>query len=302
MPLTLRQLTIFQTVARHLSYTRAAEELHLSQPAVSSQIKQLEDNFGLLLFEQLGKKVYLTHAGEELLRYTQDILRQVEEAEQLMEDIKGGGGRLTVSVATHANYFLPHLLAAFKPRWPNAQVHFDVKHHKALLKHLENNDVDMVIMEKPAEELELVAEAFLDNPLVMIAPVDHPLAQAQKIPLAKLEDQHFLLSEKGSETRIAMECCFHQHALSLPSGMEMNSDEAIKQGVQAGLGLGVVSRYSLNMELALGLLTILSVESFPIMRHWYVVHRQGKRLSTLSEAFRQFLLAEAASLLKNSVR
>ncbi len=298
MHITLRQLTVFQAVSRHLSYTRAAEELHLTQPAVSAQIKQLEESIGLPLFEQLGKRVFLTQAGEEFLRYAQAILCQLTEAKQHMEDLKGGGGRLTISVATTANYFAPRLLALFNQRWTHTQVRLDVTNRQGLLNHLENNDVDIVIMGKPPAELDLVAEAFMKNPLVMIAAPKHPLAQREQIPLAELEHQTFLVRERGSGTRIAMERCFREQALRLSTGMEMNTDEAIKQGVQAGLGLGIVSRHSLDMELVMGKLVILHVKSFPIWRYWYVVHRRGKRLSAVADAFRHFVLSEAKALLQ----
>lgn len=322
MHFSLRQLTLFQAVARHLSYTRAAQELHLTPPTVSLQIKQLEDSLGLPLFEQLGKKMYLTYAGEEMLRYAQDILQQVTEAQQLMDDLKdGGGGRLKLALSTTANYCLPRLLAIFKQRWADMRLRLEVTHRAALLKHLYDNDVDMVIMGKPPEALEpkafeWVAEAFMENPLVMIAPPEHPLvpqptsetfnaennppdlprgglATAEQLPLKALVSHSLLLRERGAASRLALERCFQQQALTLSSDIEMHSDEAIKQGVQAGLGLGLVSRHSVAKELATGSLVMLSVDAFPMMHHWYLVHRQGKRLSALAAAFRQFLLAEA---------
>jgi len=295
--LTFRQLSVFQAVARHLSYTRAAEELHLSQPAVSMQIHQLEEQVGLPVFEQIGKKIYLTQAGQELLPYAQAIARQLADAAEVMADLRGmRQGRLRVSVATTANYFAPRLLATFTQRFSGIKVTLDVTNREGLLRHLENNDVDIVLMGKPPAELEVVAEPFMDNPLVMIAAPDHPLTQRQQIPLAELQNQTFLVRERGSGTRIAMERCFQEQQLLLSTGMEMNTDEAIKQGVQAGLGLGIVSWHTLRLELELGRLVMLSVDSFPILRHWYIVHRQGRRLSAVAEAFRSLVLAEARSL------
>jgi LysR family transcriptional regulator, low CO2-responsive transcriptional regulator len=295
--LTFRQLSVFQAVARHLSYTRAAEELHLSQPAVSMQIHQLEEQVGLPVFEQIGKKIYLTQAGQELLPYAQAIARQLADAAEVMADLRGmRQGRLRVSVATTANYFAPRLLATFTQRFSGIKVTLAVTTREGLLRHLENNDVDIVIMGKPPAELEVVAEPFMDNPLVMIAAPDHPLTQRQQIPLAELQNQTFLVRERGSGTRIAMERCFQEQQLLLSTGMEMNTDEAIKQGVQAGLGLGIVSWHTLRLELELGRLVMLSVDSFPILRHWYIVHRQGRRLSAVAEAFRSLVLAEARSL------
>jgi len=261
------------------------------------QIHQLEEQVGLPVFEQIGKKIYLTQAGQELLPYAQAIARQLADAAEVMADLRGmRQGRLRVSVATTANYFAPRLLATFTQRFSGIKVTLDVTNREGLLRHLENNDVDIVIMGKPPAELEVVAEPFMDNPLVMIAAPDHPLAQRQQIPLAELQNQTFLVRERGSGTRIAMERCFQEQQLLLSTGMEMNTDEAIKQGVQAGLGLGIVSWHTLRLELELGRLVMLSVDSFPIVRHWYIVHRQGRRLSAVAEAFRSLVLAEARSL------
>jgi DNA-binding transcriptional LysR family regulator len=299
MHFTFRQLAVFQAVAAHLSYTRAAEELHLSQPAVSMQIKQLEDAVGLPLFEQLGKKIYLTAAGHELLRSSREISRLLAETKQLLGEMKGlKQGRLTIAVASTANYFAPRLLATFNRRFQGVKVILDVTNREGLLRHLDANDVDMVIMGRPPPGLPVEAHPFMDNPLVVIAPPEHPLAGQAEIPLATLQDQTFLIRERGSGTRIAMERCFAEKNLSLSAGMEMNSNEAIKQAVQAGLGLGVVSQHTIGMELEANKLVVLAVESFPVLRHWYIVHREGKRLSAAAAAFREFIRDEAAELLK----
>lgn len=299
MHLTLRQLHVFQSVAEHLSYTRAAETLHLTQPAVSQQIKQLEESAGLPLFEQLGKKIFLTSAGEELLRYSHDILNLVNEAGQVMEDLKGlRRGRLNIAVAGTANYFAPRLLAIFNQRFAeHIQVSLDVTNRAGLLRHLEANDVDIAIMGRPPEGMEVVAEPFMDNPLVIIASPQHPLASQRQIPLTELQHHTFLIRERGSGTRIAMERWFKEQRVSLSTGMEMNTDEAIKQAVQAGLGLGIVSRHTIDLELEIRRLVVLDVMSFPIKRHWHIVHREGKRLSVVADAFRRFVLQEANRLL-----
>jgi DNA-binding transcriptional LysR family regulator len=298
MHLTLRQLKVFQTVAENHSFTRAAEVLHLTQPAVSIQVKQLEDNIGLPLLEVIGKKVYLTQAGKELLHYGREIERQLQEAQQVMDDLKGlRQGFLTVAVASTANYFAPRLLATFSRRYDNVRVSLDVTNRQGLLRHLDDNDVDIVIMGKPPENLDLVAESFMDNPLVVIASPEHPLVGHDAVSLDKLQNETFLVRELGSGTRVAMERYFTEKNMTLSTGMEMSSNEAIKQAVQAGLGLGIVSRHTIGLELETGKLAELSVDSFPIVRHWYIVHRQGKRLSNISEAFRNFVLAEAHGLL-----
>lgn len=296
--LTFRQLSVFEAVARLLSYSRAAQEMHLTQPAVSMQIKQLEENVGMPLFEQLGKKIYLTEAGRELSHYSRVIAQQLSEAETVLNDLKGlQRGRLKISVASTANYFAPQLLAIFSQRFPTVTVSLDVTNRQALLAQLANNEMDMAIMGQPPEGLDLVAESFMENPLIVIAPTNHPLATQKKIPLKRLQNEAFLLREQGSGTRIAMERFFARRGIKLTPGMEMSSNEAIKQAVQAGLGLGIVSIHTVALELEMKRLAVLDVSFFPIMRHWYVVHRKDKRLSTVAQAFKAFLLTEAKQIL-----
>ena len=294
MHLTLRQLAVFESVARHLNYTRAADEMYLSQPAVSMQIRQLEDAVGLPLFERLGRKIHMTEAGRELYYYAQVIGRQLKEAEEVLGALKGlNKGRLAVSVASTANYFATRLLAAFKKEFEGVAVSLDVTNRRTLLRQLEHNEVDLVILGRPPEDADLVAEPFMDNPLVVIAPAGHALAGQREIPMARLADEPFVVRERGSGTRIAMEKSFAEQGRSLKTGMEMTSNEAIKQAVEAGLGLGIVSLHTLELELATGRLAVLDVEGFPIMRQWHVVHRREKRLSPIAVAFRDFVFREA---------
>jgi DNA-binding transcriptional LysR family regulator len=297
--ITFRQLKIFEAVARHLSYTRASEELHLTQPAVSMQIKQLEHSIGLPLFEQLGKKVYLTEAGQEFNRYSTAISAQMDELGQVVDELKGlQRGRLTIAVATTANYFVPRLLATFCRQHGDVKVSLDVTNREQLLHALVENRTDLVIMGQPPAELDLVAEQFMENPLVVIAPPHHALAGERRIPLRRLHEETFLVREQGSGTRSAVERFFTANNMALSTPMEMSSNEAIKQGVEAGLGLGIVSLHTLAMELALRRLVILDVLKFPIMRYWYIVYREGKRLSQVAQAFREFVLREAGELLE----
>jgi DNA-binding transcriptional LysR family regulator len=296
--LTLRQLKVFEAVARHLNYTRAAEELHLTQPAVSMQVKQLEESLGVALFEQLGKRVHLTGTGQEVLAYARSVNQQLDELESVLNRIKGlSGGRLRISVATTANYFIPTLLGSFSRRFPDVTVSLDVTNRETLLRQLNENAVDLVIMGQPPAEANVEAEPFLDNPLVVVAPPDHPLAGKKRIPLKRLQEETFLVRESGSGTRIAMERFFSERSMKLRTGMEVGSNEAIKQSVQAGLGLGLLSRATIEQELTLKRLAVLDIEDFPIMRHWFVVHRQGKRLSAAADAFKRFVLGEARTLL-----
>jgi DNA-binding transcriptional LysR family regulator len=301
--LTLRQLKVFESVARHLNYTRAAEELFLTQPAVSMQVKLLEEHLGVALFEQLGKRIHLTEAGREVLTYARTVTQQLDELESVLNRIKGlSGGKLRISVATTANYFIPTLLGTFSRRYPEVTVSLDVTNREALLQQLSENTVDLVIMGQPPSGLDVEAEAFMENPLVIVAPPGHPLARQKKIPLKRLQEEVFLVREPGSGTRSAMERFFAEREIHLKTGMEVGSNEAIKQSVQAGLGLGLLSRATIEQELELKRLMVLDVAEFPIMRHWYLVHRRGKRLSAAAEVFKDFMLKETRALLHKTTR
>ncbi len=289
---TLRQLQVFEKVASHLNYSRAAEDLYLSQPAVSMQIKQLEGHIGLPLFEQMGKRIFLTQAGRELFPYARNISQQLIEIEFVFNEMKGlRQGRLTLSVVNTANYFTPQLLARFCLMHPNINVILQVANRDAVLKQLSDNSTDLAILGQPPDGLDLEAQSFLDNPLVVIAAPGHPLATLQHIQFARLAEETFLSREQGSGTRSAMERVFAQHGIKPHISMEMETNEAIKQAVRAGMGLGILSLHSLELELETGRLVTLDVEHFPLMRHWFVAHRRNKRLSNATQAFKNFLLS-----------
>jgi DNA-binding transcriptional LysR family regulator len=291
MNVTFRPLKVFAAVARHLSFTRAAEELYLTQPAVSMQIKQMAGAIGLALFEQTGKRIQLTEAGEVMHHYSRVIADNLSEAEQAMEELKGvDGGRLKVTVATTVNYYATRLLSGFCAEHPGVRVSLDVTNRETLLRQLEENQTDVVLMGKPPDNLDVVAEPFMDNPLVVIASPQHPLCKRRKIPLARLDEETFLMRESGSGTRMAIEHFFAEKDFTPSASIEMTSNEAIKQSVQAGLGLGIVSIHTVDLELEVGRLAILDVASFPIMRRWYLVHRKEKRLSATADAFKSFVL------------
>ncbi len=298
MHLTLRQLQCFSAVARNLSYTKAADELHLTQPAVSMQIRQLEQQAGLALTEQLGKQVHLTEAGEEVFRYARSILQQVDEMDHVLDKLKGfAGGRLRIAAIASANYFAPRLLGTFHQRFPDVNVSIETTNQAAVVKLVSENEVDMAIMGQPPGESHLEALEFMDNPLVIVAPPGHRLAARKRIALKELEKEVFLIREPGSGTRGAMQRFFRQQKLKLTTGMEMGSLSGIKQGVQAGLGLGLLPRGAVQVELGLGNLVELKVKGLPIQRHWYVVLHKGKRLSVAAEEFKSLLTDEAVELL-----
>lgn len=301
MNITLRQLQVFSSAARHLNYTRAAEELFLTQPAVSMQIKQLEESVGLPLFEQQGKKLFLTEAGRELFHYSREVNRQLEEAESVLAELRGlKRGRLDLAVVTTANSFATHLLANFSRRFEGVKINLSVTNRASLLRLLEQNEIDLVLMGLPPEGMDVTVEPFLANPLVVVASPNHPLVGQRNIPIQRLAQENFVMREKGSGTRIAMERFFDAHNLPMETGMVMSSSEAIRQAVGAGLGLTVASVHTLALELETGRLCILDVEGFPIRRQWHIVHRKAKRLSPLAQAFKAFVLSEATSLFSKS--
>lgn len=297
MHVTFRQLAIFNAVAEKLSFTEAANTLHLTQPAVSVQIKRLEDSVGLPLFEQLGKRIYLTGAGEELLHYSRNIFHELDEAGEMfaqMQDISRG--TLNVSVATTASSFATRMISAFLKQYPAATVRLDVTNRGTLIRQLENNEKDIVIMGKPPETMDLVGEAFMDNPLVVIASPDHPLAGQMAIGIQTLQREPFVVREPASGTRAALEKLFSRCQISPAIQVEIADTEAIKEAVAAGLGLSVVSRHTLELDLQAGRLVILDVEHFPIARHWYLAYRRGKRLSPIALAFKALVFEQAPTM------
>ena len=298
MHLTLRQLQCFSAVAQNLSFTRAADTLHLTQPAVSMQVRQLEQQTGIALTEQLGKQIHLTAAGEEVFRYARSILQQVDEMDDVLNKMKGlAGGQLRIAAISSANYFAPKLLGVFHQRFPDVGVSMDVTRQQSVLKQVADNEVDMAIMGQPPEGMHVDAIAFMDNPLVIVAPPSHRLARKKNIPIKQMEKEIFLTRESGSGTRGAMLRFFRQNKLKLTTGMEMGSLEGIKQSVQAKLGLGLLPRGSIETELKLKKLVVLDIKGMPIQRHWYVVLHKGKRLSVAADAFKSLLVDEAEELL-----
>jgi len=296
MHLTLRQLQVFEAVAREGSYTRAAEKLFLTQPAVSMQIRQLEGNVGLPLFEQLGRQAHLTAAGRELLVYSRRITSALAEAGEAIDELRGlRRGRLTLTVVSTASQFATQLLAAFAAQWPDVELRLDVTNLRGVIAQLEENRPDLVITGRPPESLDLEAHAFMDNPLVAVAAPQHPLAAQRGIPLQRLAEERFVLREPGSGTRRSIERYLAESGLSLTAAIELSDHTAVKQAAAAGLGLAIVSLHTLALELASGALVVLDVEGLPLHRQWFVAHLAGKRLSPLADAFKTFLLRDAGA-------
>lgn len=291
---TLRQLQIFEVVARHLSYTRAAEELYLTQPTVSIQLKQLTDIVGLPLLEQVGKRIFLTDAGRELLAVCRNILQSLSQFEMIVSEMKGvKAGRLRIAVITTAKYFVPRLLGPFCDRYPGIDIALKVTNRERLLQRLHDNEDDLYILGQPPEHMDIWVEPFLENPLVVLAAHNHPLAGVKNIPAARIAQEPFLMRESGSGTRLATENFFKERGLPINFRMELGSNEAIKQAVAGGLGISVLSAHTLALEKSGDELVVLDVEGFPIRRQWYVAHASGKQLSVVARTFLEFLQQES---------
>jgi LysR family transcriptional regulator, low CO2-responsive transcriptional regulator len=300
---TVRQLKVFETVARHLSFSRAAEELHLTQPAVSTQVKDLEAHAGLPLFEQLGKKIYLTAAGRELLQYSRAIIQLFREADEAMAQLKGiSGGKLNVAVISAGDYFFPRLLAEFTRRHSGVILNLAVHNREELLRQLTENLTDLAVMVRPPEGMDTVNEAFAPHPYVVVAAPGHPLATRKNISLQLVAREPFVVRERGSDTWNSMQDAFQDLLPKLNIAMEIRSTETIKQAVIAGMGISFLSAHAIGLELQAGNLAVLDVQGFPSMQNWYLVHRRNKRLPPVALAFKSFLLAEGAGLIEKITR
>ncbi len=290
---TLHQLKVFEAVARHNSFTRAAEELFLTQPTVSMQVKQLTKAVGMPLFDQVGKRLYLTQAGEELVKTCRQVFENLEQFEMSVADLKGlKKGRLRLAVVTTAKYFIPRLLGPFCRRYPGIDVSLQVTNHEHLLGRMGENLDDLYIMSQPPENLDVTTQSILENPLVVLAPADHPLTLEKNISLERLAEEPFIMREPGSGTRKAVSDLFEEHEIELKVQLDLGSNEAIKQAIAGGLGISVLSRHTLALEGTTGQLTILDVEKFPIERYWYAVYPTSKQLSVVARTFLEYLLAE----------
>ena len=287
---TLHQLRIFHAVAQHNSFARAAEALHLSPPTLSLQVKQLSETLGQPLFEQLGKKIFLTAAGATLAEACADIESRMEQLSQDLSALQGvERGHFKLAILTTVKYTVPKLLGGFCAAHPGIEVAMVVGNRENLLQRVANNLDDLYIMGQPPDNLDLVCEDFADNPLVLVAPPSHPLAGKKRIAPERLAGEPFILREPGSGTRLTAERFFSEKGIRLKTRLEVGSNEAIKQTVAGGLGLAVLSATTVVSELALGELVQLDVRGFPLIRRWHVVYPRGKRLSAATLAFKDWL-------------
>lgn len=293
MEINLHQLHIFQAVAQHGGYSRAAQALFLSQPGVSLQVKALEKSIGLPLFEKVGRSRHLTEAGRELLGYSERIFALLEETRLVMEEL-GGGRRGTVKVAastTAGIYVVPPALGAFHREFPEVKLTLDVLNRFTVQKKLLDNEVDLAVMGLIEDEHDLEVAQFVPNELVVIASPRHPFATRKKIPLDELASDVFLLREAGSGTRIDTERLLANRGLRPHVGMELRSSGAIKQAVAADLGIAVMPQSAIELEVVTGRLIVLDVAGFPVHRHWSLARRTGSHPSAAASALWDFLLA-----------
>ncbi|MDR2451856.1 MAG: LysR family transcriptional regulator [Candidatus Accumulibacter sp.] len=297
--ITIRQLQIFSVAATHLSFARAAEELHLTHAAISLQIKQLEEVSNSALFDRIGKRVYLTDAGEVLLGHARRILALLIDADESLTALKGlKGGRVSVAVTSTAEYFAPGLLAEFRKRLPDVWVRLLVDNRGEVARLLEANEVDMAIMGRPPVDMDAEAVNFAPHPFAIVCCAGHVLNGKSGLIVSDIVKEPMIVREIGSGTRSAMEEFFRLRAIEPNIVMEMGSNEAIKQAVVAGLGISFLSQHTLGLELSVGRLAVLQIEGASVMRRWFIVRHKHKRLTPALAAFWNFVLEFAPDYLE----
>jgi DNA-binding transcriptional LysR family regulator len=300
---TLQQLRAFITVAKHLAFGKAADELCLTPPAVSMQIKELELAVELLLFDRDGSRVSLTTPGEYLLVHARRVLATLKDAEQAMACLRRvESGQLTIGLASTSKYFLPRLLGRFLAEHPGIELQLVVGNQKTLIDLIQRREISLAVMGRPPAELSTRAEPFAPNPNFLVAPPGHRLAKYDQISPAMLVDERLIVREEGSHTRSLMERFLRDHNLRPANVMEIGCNEAIKHAVAANLGMGFLSMHTLKLELQAGLLRILNVEGLPLIRLWHVVHAHNKTLSPAAEALRYYLLEHGEKFLEDEFR
>jgi DNA-binding transcriptional LysR family regulator len=297
--LTIRQLEVLAAVGREGSVTAAAEALHLTQPAVSMQLRQLEGQLELTLFEIVGRRLQITEPGKELVQLAVELLARLDDLEQTARSLRGvAHGRVRLGVVSTAKYFAPRLLAQFLKLHAGLEFKLTIHNRAGIIDQLQSYAIDLGIMGLPPEGMHLEGTAFAPNPLVTIAAPAHPLSLRRGLQPSDLTDQPFIVREPGSGTRSAMDRYFAEHEVQVRQIMEADSNETIKQAVMAGIGLGFLSLHTVRPELAAGRIAVLDVHGLPLRRQWYVVHSSQRRLTPAAEEFLQYLLREADGLMR----
>ncbi len=299
---TFRQLQVFEAIAKNNSFTAAAEELHLTQPTISAQVKKLTDIVGMPLFEQIGKRIFLTDVGHELLKTCHGVFERLAEFQMVVSDIKGiKEGNLRVSGVTTAEYFAPRILGSFCKKYPGINVSLEVTNRQRVLERLEQNLDDIYIVGQAPAEREIHRIPFLANPLVILAPPNHSLAGKKDIPIEALAKENFIMREPGCGTFGSIDRLVKERGFSFRSSMWLGSNEAIKQAVIGGLGISLLSAYALVHEIRDGEVAVLDVEGFPVEDQWYLCYPKGKQLSVVAKAFAEYILDEGRELTLQSL-
>jgi DNA-binding transcriptional LysR family regulator len=295
---TVRQLQVFVEAARLLSFARVSERLHLTPAAVSFQIRQLETNTGFVLFERIGKKVGLTDAGRLFLGYAEMIIKALGDADQMLASLKGlKGGRVTVGLVSTAKFIVPHIMARFRELHPDVAIRLVDGNRREILNLLVKGEIDLAMMGRPPEGVDVEADAFAPHPTVIIAPPAHRLGGRKSIAIEELADESFIFREDGSGTRALLEDFFGGLSFTPQITMTSSSNETIKQAVMAGMGIAGISAHTIGIELGLGLLKVLPVEGLPLMRSWFIAHRRRMPLMPLHAALRNFIIAEGREII-----
>lgn len=294
---TLPQLSVFEAIARLGSFTKAAEELYMAQPTVSVQMKKLAETVGLPLIEQIGKNIHLTDAGRIIHAACNEIFDTLAGVERTLANVRGlEAGRLQLAVSTTGKYFAPRILAEFVKQHPNIEVSLQIHNREVLIDRMTKNLDDLYIFANPPDERTVVTQVILPNPMVPFAPIDHPLAKEKRIPFARFAAEPFLMRERGSGTRMVVRQAFEKHGCEPKIRMELSTNEAIKQAIIAGLGVSIMSRYTLGLDVAHSQLAILDVEGFPVECDWVFAYPVGKQLTLTAQSFMDFTRKVAKTL------
>jgi DNA-binding transcriptional LysR family regulator len=296
------QLHLFATTARLGSFTRAAEELHMAQPTASVQMKKLAETIGVPLFEQVGKRLYLTDAGRRLDETCQEVFRAFTALEESLARMRAfDAGQLRLAVSTTGMGFAPRLLGAFVALHPGIETSVQAHNRQTLVHRLANNEDDLYLFADAPEMEDVVAQELVPNPLVVLARDDHPLAHEKNIPFERLAAEPFLIREEGSGARRITMRLFHKRGLAPKIRMELGTNEAIKEAILSGLGVTIILRYTFGLDPESSRYACLDVEGFPLENHWYLVYPQGKQLSPAARAFLDFARTETKELVLGSL-
>ena len=299
---TLPQLRLFEATARLGTFTRAAQELHMAQPTASVQIRKLSETVGVPLFEQVGKRLYLTDAGRRLHESCKEVFRAFTTLDESLAGMRAlDSGRLRLAVSTTGICFAPRLLGAFVGLHPGVETSMQAHNRQTLVNRLANNEDDLYLFADAPEMEDVVAQELLPNPLVVLARDDHPLASDKNIPFECLAREPFLIREEGSGARRITMRLFGERGLAPKIRMELPTNEAIKEAILAGLGVTIMSRHTFGLDPESSRYVCLDIEGFPLENHWYLVYPQGKQLSPVARAFLDFARAEAKGLVLGSL-